>query len=248
MASTAKKPSIGVNPITVLDTRHFRPERSAVMDAIVETLEAAGVEEPPAIRDYGHYRAPNWRDENGALRPHLSVDWYVLNAFDEMRQQVNAAELMESLSVEPWRDESLLGDHYDIILVEYDLFDPREGTSNEYVVGAGEPGIGAVMSSHRFERLDLLEYCLLKTEALHEMGHAFGIPNPKRRDLDLERGLHCSNKCVMRNATRAPDDWQRLTADRLKAGPFCQACIRDLRHRLRRTTIDDIRDAAANMN
>lgn len=48
-----------------------------------------------------------------------------------------------------------------------------------FVFGVAQPGKAAVLSTHRLDSLDLI-----KKEAIHEMGHVFGLK-------------HCNNYCVM---------------------------------------------------
>lgn len=214
----------------MLDTRSIRPERLAVLDGIHELVALARPKKAIPISDYGHYRAPNWRDDEGHPRPHMSVDWYVLNAWSKARQQINAVELMASLVEEPWRKEDLLGDHYDLMIIDHPLFrgDDDEEDSPE-VVTVAQFSFGAVVSAHKFRDIRFDMYGLLKSATIHSMGHAFGIPSLYAEGLDRREGIHCTNACTMQYVEPSVEAWAQITEERLRYGPLCESCLRDLR-------------------
>lgn len=121
---------------------------------------------------------------------------------------------------------SLADKKYQLLIVKEDLYTPN----SNFVIGTAVPGWGTVISTNRFrevngqERLDCVA-----TEAMHEMGHVFGLPDKERKDLDYTFGPHCANKCVMRQGMRVPKDWQKFTKDRKRSGPLCETCIGDVR-------------------
>ena len=215
-------------PLTLLDTRSLRQERMAVVDAARECMRLAQLPKPLPLRDYGHYRDPAWRDEEGALRPHLSVDWYIAEAWNMAKEKISGARLLETLATEPWRQKALLGDHYDIWLVDEDVYDENDENGDASVVGMSRPSVGLVLSVRPFDEVGLPTYSLLKTAALHELGHLFGLPSLGRSDLTFEAGVHCSNTCVMRQADTRAERWLELTQDRLTHGPYCDACVAEL--------------------
>jgi len=215
-----------IKPINLLDSSSIRPERMAVLDAIQEVLELARVKEPVQVNDFGRWRHERWRDENDSLIPFLSMDWYLHNAWDESRKQLNAEMLMSSIAHEPWRQEELLGDHYDIMIVDDDLYTMQPDWPDDFIIAISRKEIGTIISTYR---LQPDTFTLLKTVTLHQLGHVFNTPNPARLDVDRKHGLHCINKCVMRYVEKNPEGWEELTLDRFEVGPFCESCIRDLR-------------------
>lgn len=224
------KASDPIKPFNLLDTRSLRQERMAVVDAIQECLTLAGLTEAPAIRDFGHYRAPNWRDDEGELQAHLSVDWYISHAWNMAKEKLNATRLMKTVAAEPWRHEELLGDHYDVWLVDHEMYDASNPDEDASVAGLSLPSVGLVLSVRPFEEVGLPTYSLLKTAALHQLGHLFGLPDMRRHDVQLRSGVHCANTCTMRGAACTPEDWTQLTNDRLTHGPYCEQCVNDLRN------------------
>jgi len=219
-------------PLNILDDKGFWPEKAAVIDGIKEVLALAGCADRLPVQDYGRYRSPQFRDERNNLIPWQSVDWYVYDALDEDRMQVDSSRLLHDLTSEPWRDERLLGDHYDLLVLEEDMFDLSNGGAGvAYSVGRCEPFLAAVISTHRIEHIWGMPYGCVKTEVMRQVCFMFGIPSRERDDVEKdENGMaYCRNVCILRRARVAPEDWERLTADRIKHGPLCEHCLHDLR-------------------
>jgi predicted Zn-dependent protease len=64
---------------------------------------------------------------------------------------------------------------------------------------------------------------------MHEGGHMFGLPSNKRKEnVEEKLGGHCTNRCVMRQGLIVPDDWVRMTEDRIKYGPLCNQCVNEI--------------------
>lgn len=220
-------------PLNLLNNKGLWPEKAAMVDAIKEVLTIGKCRRPLPISDYGRYRDRVWRNEQNALVPYHSVDWYVYDALDEERMQVDAERILKSFASEPWRQESSGGDHYDLFIMEEDMFDPLSsgnGTGLDYVVGRSQRMMAAVISTYRIEHIWGMPYSYLKTEVMRQLCFMFGVPDIAREDVVAEgEGLHCTNVCVLRPARLAPGDWQRLTEDRLTRGALCKRCTEDLR-------------------
>jgi len=216
----------------LVDTRSLRQERTAVVDAVHECLKLGGVEKLPHVRDYGHYRDPSWRGEDGELMPHLSVDWYIVESWNNAKEKINGARLLSTLQEEPWRKEEFLGDHYDVWVVDQEIYDETHLDGDSSVVGMSLPSVGIVLSAWPFDSVGLPTYGLLKTAALHELGHLFGLPSISRDDVAFDAGVHCTNCCVMRSAGAEPERWIELTQDRLMHGSYCDSCTAELRAHL----------------
>lgn len=224
-----------LKPINVLDERGFRPERAAVYDAITTLFLAVGARSMPPVTDFGCWRHPQYADAHGYMVPYLSVAWYIQHALDPARRRINAQALTAAFRMEPWRRKEALGDHYDVLLVDQPLFDPAEeehfglASTPGYAVG----GIAAVLSTHDIDRPDRLPYSLLKTLALREMAHAFGVPALRSEAIELTPRVACTNRCILGPCIRVPDDLERLTDLRLSRPPFCRRCAAELRVNLR---------------
>ena len=216
-------------PFILLDTRSLRQERMAVVDAIQECMTLAEFAEPLRLRDFGRYRDPCWRDDDGDLRPHLSVDWYVRHAWNLAKEKLSGSRLLETLAKEPWRREELLGDHYDVWLVDHALYDDVNLDEDAVAVGMSRAAVGLVLSVRPFDEVRLPTYSLLKTAALHELGHLFGVPGIQRPDVAFAAEVHCTGRCVMRHADATAEPWLVLTRDRLAHGPYCEGCLAELR-------------------
>lgn len=222
-----------LKPLNLLDNKGFWPEKAAVIDAIRDVVSIGGGDDELPVRDYGRYRSPQWRDEDNNLVPWQSVDWYIYDALDEGRMQVDCSQLLHSLATEPWRDDRLVGDHYDLFVMEEDMFESggEEDGRPAYRVGASKPFSAAVISTHRIEHIWGMPYACTKTEAMRQVCFMFGVPSSWRRDVAprTDGAGWCTNRCILRRADEAPEEWEQLTTDRIRHGPLCDHCTTDLR-------------------
>ena len=223
-----------LKPIYLLDGRAFRPERMAVFDAITDIFIAVGLENMPPVADFGCWRHPDFIDAEGYMVPYLSAKWYIEQAREATRRRINAQRLIAAFSREPWRRPDALGDHYDILLLDEPIFDPAEEehfgltATPGYAVGS----IAAVLSTHGIDGLDRVTFSLLKTLAMRELAHAFGVPTLRRDAIEMTPRLACTNPCTLGPCLRLPDDLERLTDQRLAGPPFCDLCLSELRANL----------------
>lgn len=229
--------------LNLMNNKGLWPEKVAIVDAIKEVLTLGKCRRPLPIHDYGFYRDGRWRNEDNELVPYQSVDWYVYDALDEERMQVDSERILTSFRTEPWRNEDLLGDHYDLFIMEEDMFDPggvRSGARLGYSVGRSERLTAAVISTHRIEHIWGMPYSYLKTEVMRQLCFMFGVPDHAREDVRRDgEDLYCRNVCILRPARVAPDDWERLTEDRLARGALCDPCTEDLRSFFRRAAEEE---------
>ncbi len=221
-------------PIYLLDERSYRPERQAVYDAISTIFVAAGLPAMPPVADYGRWCHPQYLDPRGYMVPFLSVPWYIEQAREVSRRRVNVQSVMDAFRREPWRREDVLGDHYDILLVDEPLFDPveEEQFGLASTPGYAAVGVAAIISTHDIDRLDRVPYSLLKTLAIRELAHAFGVPGLRSEATEVIPRLACTNPCVLGRCVDMPEDLERLTDLRLSQPPFCDLCLEELRRNL----------------
>lgn len=219
-------------PLNLMNDKGFWPEKVAIVDAIKEILTIGKCHSPLPVRDYGRYRDQEWRNSDEELVPYRSVDWYVYDALNEERMQVDSERILESFDTEPWRNEDMLGDHYDLFIMDEDMFASSEDgePDREYVVGKAHRLSSAVISTHRIDHIWGMPYSYLKTEVMRQLCFMFGVPDMGRDDVTMEGDSpRCQNVCILRPAHNAPEDWERLTEDRLVSGALCDNCTLDLR-------------------
>ena len=90
--------------------------------------------------------------------------------------------------------------------------------------------MGARMVGVEFINCNAIIHKNLKTEVMRQLCFMFGVPGPGREDLLAEDDRHyCPNVCILRPAHVTPDDWERLTEDRLAKGALCEECTGELR-------------------
>ena len=198
----------------------------AVLNAIQAVLRAAGVAANVEVHNFGVWRNSGWLEGN-TLTNWNSVDWYLAHALDASRNdhQLHGGHLLKLLNNEPWQKAK---PHYDIVVTHSDIYD---GDCN-FCIGLAVHGLGTVISTNRFRSgLDeRSQYECIVTETMHEVGHVFGlVPGDRTDNVEMSLGLHCTNKCIMRQGLKVPHDWVKITNDRLAGHEFCSACQRDLR-------------------
>lgn len=203
----------------------------AVQEGVQEVLTIAGVSDAVDVRNFGVWRHHSYC-EGGELKKYHSVDWYVAEGRRMGRErfggiQLNISTMLWHLLQEPWRQPPH-ADHYDVTVVHDDLW--AGGPSNNFVLGAAL-GDALVLSTRRLETIadPVTRIECMRTLTMHELGHVFGlIPGGRTVNVEESLGKHCTNRCIMRQGLRVPDDWIAYTRDRLRYGPFCKVCEWDL--------------------
>jgi len=127
----------------------------------------------------------------------------VKGAYNANREQYDASILLGYLIKEKNRGakESSLS----LWMVSDDIY--VKGMN--FVFGVAQPGKAAILSIHRLDSLDLI-----KKEAIHELGHVFGLQ-------------HCTNYCVMQFSNS-------LYEARMKPDRLCNKCSTLLRLRVQK--------------
>jgi len=118
----------------------------------------------------------------------------VKGAYNPLRRQYNASQLLNYL-IKSTSQVRVPRDSLSLWIVSDDLY----VTGMNFVFGLAQPGKAAVLSTHRLDSFDLVN-----KEAIHEMGHVFGLQ-------------HCTNDCVMQFSN---------SLDEAKAKPatLCDRC------------------------
>lgn len=199
-------------------------EFESVRHGVAELLRIGNVLDT-SVHSFGLWRNEKWLNGQ-TLQNWQSVDWYLAWARKKSSRadQLNADYLLTLLFNEPWQKSA---PHSDVLAVAEDLY--CENTN--FVIGAALPDVATVISVARFRSLDVrLKHECIKTETMHEVGHVFGlVPTERTTAVEESLGKHCTNICVMRQGLRVPDDWIRISRDRLAHGALCELCRRDLR-------------------
>lgn len=178
------------------------------------------------IADLDNWKTDHYKSADDQYIPYRSVNWYLQIAkyYSRNENQLNADIMIDSLLMKPKHNNP----HCDIILVHDDIY----SKNTNFVIGLALAGVGAIISVHRFRGLDeqTRRQCI-KTETMHELGHVFGlIPAQRTMCIDENPGMHCINRCIMRQGTDVPHDWIDITNDRLEYGPLCLLCQTDLKN------------------
>lgn len=186
-------------------------QKESVLEGVREILEIAGIYDKIEIKE----------DNN--------IELYLKEGFKQERNgQLNAdliIGLIENEIIQLHMSLSPL--YYKILIFKKDLYSDK----TIFVIGLGQEGSGAVISIYRFLKLKYSDQkeCI-KTEVIHELGHVFGlIPDSRKFKVENSLGKHCKNRCTMRQGLNVPDDWIRISNERLQFGTFCDICLKDLR-------------------
>jgi len=120
----------------------------------------------------------------------------VKDAYNVNRLQYNASNLLIYLNI--IKSTSKLRSNEDSVslwIISDDLYVP----GMNFVFGVADPGKAAVLSTHRLDSLSLIN-----KEAIHELGHIFGL-------------RHCANDCVMQFSNS-------LAEAKAKPATLCERC------------------------
>lgn len=228
-----------IKPIRVMHQEGVSElEMRAAMDGTREMLALGDVEGLVEIVDLGVWRNNGYRNPDGSLAKHQSVDWYLYKGWqphlkDRSKRSpgVGPDQVLTDLVIYLLsRSARKREDSYDLIVCQEDLNLSHYGYP--YISGQGAKGKGAVCSTLRLraEGLDTAtHYECVKTLVMHELGHTFGAPNGYRKDLDSKSGKHCRNICIMRRGAPEPiTHWVEKSHDRLRYGALCRDCHDDL--------------------
>lgn len=149
--------------------------------------------------------------------------------YNPRRKQIKIDEVFKELYEYSLR---LNFPYYIVILTEQDLY--MSGTN--FVVGIASPFTLAVISFKRFNEIKdkELREKTKQLEVYHEIGHMFGLPNPRRgRNIVCSLGYHCSSLgCAMKQGILVPYHWIETLREREEMGReevFCDFCIDDLK-------------------
>jgi predicted Zn-dependent protease len=200
-------------------------EAQAVFDGLSQVMIAAGTPAHMKVTNFSVWRNANWLDGDGYLTEWNSVDWYIAYTKEQSREgQLHGGTLLRLLYSEPWQEAD---PHYDIVVTSRDLYDD----DCHFCIGLAIRGFGTIISTNRFRGLSMQDaYNCIVTETMHEVGHVFGlVAETRKSNVERSLGLHCTNRCIMRQGLRVPYDWQAITADRLEGHEFCGECAHDLK-------------------
>lgn len=218
-----------IKPVCVVTQKGLLDfEKQAVLNGIRELLELAEADGVVEVRDFGVWKKDDYKNEDGSLKPHQSIEWYIQEGTEKSRNgfQLDGGEILGWLIYDSLgQDEQ--GKHYTALVVHDDMY---SGDTN-FVVGLASEGVGTVISTFRYEDVDKkTRYECIKTDTMHELSHVFGlVPNSRTENVEESLGKHCMNKCIMRQGLIVPTDSIEQTNDRLEYGALCPTCKTDLK-------------------
>ncbi len=75
---------VKIKPVFVMNQEGLLDfEKQAVLDGIHELLESAEADGVVEVRDFGAWRKEGYKNEDGSLKPHQSVEWYVQEGIEK---------------------------------------------------------------------------------------------------------------------------------------------------------------------
>lgn len=155
------------------------------------------------------------------------VDNLVRHAFDARRGQVDVTELAARLSlVDYFHNQNR--DATKVILLDQDLFDSRVPNMNF--------GFGVNLPFYDGNKYILVSAARMQNELhyrhviRHELGHAFGAPNPSRPGVYQSLGHHCpDSNCTMHQELNGRSSYEQAVSIVRNGNFFCPSCKEDIR-------------------
>ena len=234
--------------ICVIHQRSIEPSVvEYVKEAVTEVFVLAQNGLEPEINILGQWDSDDWSE---------SISIPVLYRNHELpsvseKSQLDAEAIMGLINYEFIQKRKY---KYALYIVSEDMYSGKE--ENCFLVGASNFLRPAIVSTYRFSQdviqmnldemssdkklqrfvsntgstgtkvAELVRIECIKTVAMHELGHVFGlVPETQTEDVEDIYGYHCKKKCVMRQGLSVPSDWIGHTLDRIESAVFCPRCL-----------------------
>ena len=195
-------------------------EKQAVISALEQILIITEVQDKISIKDLSHWNSGDHLNEDGSLKPHHSVDWYIQQGREtsEKKNQLNTNTIVELLKDKPYLDLGM-PKHYDIMILHSQMYSAKELHT---LSGIAERYLGSLISLYDARTLvsEDMRYEYIRTVTFHEFGHVL-LADARSENVEEIYGKHCSNEgCSMRQLLT------RVTRDRLKHNSiYCEDCM-----------------------
>ncbi len=211
-------------------------ESEIAVDAVKQVLywlylrhPSALVEPPVQIRPLGNWIIPALVPD----KPYWGTQWYIDSSYDDQLGRVIAPIFLELVRREPWQQTDA---HWDLALIEQDLTDfpvpLARVRPDRYTLGSSLPGTSAVMSVYRLRQFEdpMVRDLSLARLVRHHLGHVLNVPELTRQQATTRLGveLHCTNRCVMRNAATVAELAEMALEESEMGWGFCELCTREL--------------------
>lgn len=154
------------------------------------------------------------------------IEAVLAKGWNPQRGQIDAFQLGQAFSKNQWlhRDNK---DVLKLFITDREIYDSR--VNMQY-------GLGVTLPFDNGSTYIVISVPHLGDEVhaqhviAHELGHAYGAPNPRRKDVYASLGDHCENEnCTMHQELNFADS--RRSAHRIARLPqaFCDTCAYDIR-------------------
>lgn len=170
-----------------------------------------------------------------------SVKWYVDQAFNPIRRQVNFDNFWHLVEREPWQKDQ----HLELFVLDRDMYYGDNtfifGYTHKLISTFGSKVKGIVVSLNRIRQYNNWQSSFFNI-LLHEQGHFYGVPMPNpnyisHSTIDLDRG-HCNDRNCVMEQVNIPGrlDLSKKAEFLLRHNPhfFCGYDIKSLRETLRK--------------
>ena len=154
------------------------------------------------------------------------INSFIGPAYNSSRDQVDIFELGSRLSLNSWLHRENQ-DSLKILITDQDLYDSRNKNLN-FGFGVNLPFESGsnyvIVSTARLGDETHLRHLLA-----HELGHAFGAPNPSRPGVYNSLGAHCPDRnCTMHQELSGTSSYQQALRVSAQGSIYCSDCAGDI--------------------
>jgi len=120
-------------------------QQGLIKEAFDEMFDEIGFDKTQ-LNFFGNWHEEEYKDKDGKLIPHKSIEWQVQSKWDNSRQKVDGDRVAYEMFNDPYQVDL---PHWEVIFTNKDLCTPE----TNFVIGIAQPDLGTLISLKRLEAI-----------------------------------------------------------------------------------------------